>query len=92
MAYSKDEFVSDVIRSARIKHLAYHRDQFIIARWYAEFSGQIPNDDTPVADGLTGQQITNIIVRATENTSDMEAGGNAKLNTILQVSDLPLGS
>jgi hypothetical protein len=92
MAYSLADFVSDTVRAARVKHLAYHRDQFLLARWYAEFSAQVPNDTTVIADGLTGQEITNIMVRATENIADMEANGNAKLNTVLAVSDLPLGS
>ena len=92
MAYTRSEFIQDVVRGARAHHLAYERGRFLIARWYAEFSGSIPNDATEVAPGLTGAEITNIIVRCSEQKADMEAAGNAKLNTILAVSDLPLGS
>jgi len=92
MVYSLDDFVRDTVRDARSKHLAYLRDKYLLSRWFAEFSSQVPNDATVVAEGLTGQKITNIMVRALENTGDMEANDNAKLNTVLAVSDLPLGS
>jgi hypothetical protein len=92
MAYTLDDFIQDTVRGARAHHLAYERGRFLLARWYAEFSAQVPNDATEVAPGLTGQQITNIMVRCSEQIADMKATGNAKLNTILQVSDLPLGS
>jgi hypothetical protein len=92
MAYTQAEFIADVVRAARAHHLAYERGQFILARWYAEFSAGVPNDATEVAPGITGAEITNVIVRCSEQIADMEAGGSAKLNTILAVSDLPLGS
>lgn len=92
MAYGLTEFIDDVVRGARAQHLAYERGTFLIARWFAEFSAQVPNDATEVAPGITGTQVTNVIVRCLENKEDMEDSGNAKLNTILQVSDLPLGS
>jgi len=92
MAYSQAEFIADAVRGARALHLAYVRSQFLLARWYAEFSATIPNDATEVAPGLTGQEVTNIMVRATEMIADMEANNKAKLNTVLAVSDLPLGS
>ena len=91
MAYTQDDFVADVIRAARIKHLDYERSRYLLARWYAEFSSEIPNDSTEIFEGITGQEVTNIMVRCSEVISDMEADGSAKLNTVLQVSDLPLG-
>ena len=92
MAYTQTEFIQDVVRGARAHHLAYERGRFLLARWFAEFSATIPNDATEVAPGITGAEVTNIIVRCIEQTGDMEANGNAKLNTVLAVSDLPLGS
>ena len=92
MAYTTEDFVQDTVRGARAHHLAYARGQFLLSRWYAEFSAVIPNDATEVAPGITGQEVTNIIVRCVEPTADMEANSNAKRNTILAVSDLPLGS
>ena len=92
MAYTQSEFIEDVVRGARAHHLAYERGRFLIARWNAEFSAVIPNDATEVAPGLTGVEVTAIITRCIEQTADMEANGNAKLNTVLAVSDLPLGS
>ena len=91
MAYTQTEFIQDVVRGARAHHLAYERGRFLLARWYAEFSDTIPNDATEVAPGLTGAEVTNLIVRCSEQKADMEADGSAKLNTILAVSDLPLG-
>ena len=93
MAYTQANFIEDVVRGARAHHLAYERGRFLIARWFAEFSATIPNDATEVAPGLTGAEVTNLITRCIEQKADMEApdGGNAKLNTVLAVSDLPLG-
>jgi hypothetical protein len=92
MAYTQAEFIQDVVRGARAHHLAYERGRFLLSRWWAEFSATIPNDATEVAPGITGQEVTNIMVRCVEQTTDMEANDNAKRNTILAVSDLPLGS
>ena len=91
MAYTVDDFISDVVRGAAAHHLAYERGRFLIARWWAEFSQLIPNDATEVAPGITGAEVTNIIVGCLEQVADMEANGNAKRNTILAVSNLPLG-
>ena len=91
MAYTVDQFVEDVVRGARAHHLAYERGQFLLSRWWAEFSSVIPNDATEVAPGITGAEVTNIIVRCQEQIADLEANNNAKRNTILAVSDLPLG-
>lgn len=91
MSYSQAEFIADVVKAARAHHLAYERGRFVLARWYAEYSAAIPNDATEVAPGLTGQEVTNVIVRCSEQIADMQADSNAKLNTVLQVSDLPLG-
>jgi len=92
MAYTQSEFIEDVVKGARSLHVSYERSRFLIARWYAEYSGTIPNDATEVAPGITGAEITNVIVRCSELKADMEASTNAKLNTVLAVSDLPLGS
>lgn len=92
MAYTQSEFIADVVKGARAMHLSYERSRFLLARWFAEFSADIPNDATEVAPGITGAELTNMIVRCSEMKTDMEANGSAKLNTVLAVSDLPLGS
>jgi hypothetical protein len=63
----------------------------------------IPNDSTIIDDGsqatatpkpdgrppITGAMVNNIIARLNEFVTDMEAAGNAKLNTIIGVSVNP---
>jgi len=79
MSYSSSDFDADAVTVARTIHLAYRRAQFVVARWYA---GGFDAD----ADAAT----TNLVVRCTELIADMEANGNAKLNTVLAKSDLKL--
>lgn len=78
MSYSTSDFDGDVVTLARTLHLAYRRAQFVVDRWFSGFNVG--------ADEAT----TNVVVRATELIADYQAGGNAKLNTILFKSDLEL--
>lgn len=73
---------------------AYFRAKAVAAEWYANNMGAIiPVDGGLVVDGsatdgrppITGNDATNIIVRATELIADYEASTNAKLNTIMKV-------
>ena len=74
---------------------SYWTAKKILTEWNSLNMGAlIPNDGTAIADGaatdgrspITGQMVTNIIVRATEIITDYEAAGNAKLNTVAQVA------
>ncbi len=78
MSYSSSDYAEDTIKTARAMHLAYRRAQYLLARWH---SGMNAGAD---------EQTTNIAVRCAELVADMEDNGNAKLNTILAVSDLKL--
>lgn len=78
MSYSSSDYQADTVKVARAIHLAYRRAQYLLARWYSGFN--IGADEATSA----------IAVRASELVADMEANGNAKLNTILAVSDLTL--
>lgn len=90
MAYSQSDLVTDVQTSARTMHLSYRRAKFVLERWFSGLNADIDNDATEYAPGITGAEITNIITRCSELVADYEAGTNAKLNTILQLSDLAL--
>lgn len=78
MSYSSSDYQADTVKLARAFHLTYRRAQYLLARWYSGYNVG--------ADEAT----TNIAVRASEFVADMEANGNAKLNTVLAVSDLKL--
>ena len=67
----------------------------IVTEWNSlNLAALILNDGTLIADGsatdgrspITGQMVTNLIVRATEIVTDYEAASAAKLSTITQVS------
>lgn len=79
---------------------AYYAAQALVNEWNARnLSVKIPNTVDAVVDGsstdgrppLTGMRVTNIITRAIELVTDYEAGGNAKLNTILAAAVNPRG-
>ena len=67
--------------------------------WYANNMGDIfPVADGPVVDGsatdgrhpIGGNEAALLITRCSELVADYEAGGNAKLNTILAIAVNPM--
>lgn len=83
----------------------YYRDKALVNRWNSQgLSSIIPNDagetlhddaygtDGTDGDGrpvITGADITNVVTRAQERITDLEAGSNAKLNTLEKPSVNP---
>ena len=74
---------------------AYYFAKLVQQEWFAtSMASGIPNDASPILDGsatdgrhpITGASATAIVSRCMDLVSDMEAGGNAKLNTILAVA------
>jgi hypothetical protein len=74
---------------------AYRSAAAIVDEWNATgMADLVTNTQDEIIDGaqqdgrnvITGAQATAIITRAMEFIADYEAGGNAKLNTVLQVS------
>jgi len=90
-------FCNEKIRSAADNLAqAYNHANRVVNEW-TSFGGValIPNDagedviDGSATDGrppITGADVNNIINRLSERLTDYEAGGNAKLNTILRVA------
>lgn len=88
--------------SARVRavattlEIAYRLAKRVREEWYAlTMSKEIPFDELPLTDGnetrpLTNMGIYHIINRCDELVTDYEANNNAKLNTIIQASDIPL--
>jgi hypothetical protein len=66
-------------------------------KWAAESAGShVPNDSTPMDDGVTGQpvtgaDVTNIITRAAEITAWGDGSGGAVIGTVLKVSNMGIG-
>ncbi len=85
----------------------YYKFKVALALWSANgqnITALVPNDSSPVADGseltnarpdgrspITGAHVNNVIARMNEHVVDMEASGNAKLNTLLAVCVNPQG-
>ena len=75
--------------------IAYRDAKRLSQDWYANnHAAGIPFDTEPLDDGnetmpITNMDIYGVINRADELIADMEAGNNAKLNTILQVANPP---
>jgi hypothetical protein len=72
----------------------------ILQEWNAQgLASVIPNDSSIIVDGAgtdgrpiaTGAMVTNQITRAGEVITDLEGSGNAKLNTIVSLSNLVIG-
>lgn len=73
----------------------YNDAKRVLAEWNAAGGvALVPNTADVVADRadvdgrpvITGEKVNNVMNRIGELISDYEAGGNAKLNTILQVA------
>ena len=90
--------------NARVRRLAdlysqlYYASQPVIDEWNARGgTAFIPGTAETIADGadqdgrppITGADVVNLITRLQELTTDLEAGGNAKLNTLLAVAVNP---
>jgi len=82
MAYGTSNFNDDATRTARTLHLAYRRCKFLLDRWYGGMNTEFPAETFPA--------INNLMNRVAELTADYEATSNAKLNTVMAVSDLSL--
>jgi hypothetical protein len=82
MAYGSSEFSADATKTARTLHLAYRRCSFLLDRWYAGANTAFPIETYP--------EINTLMNRVAELVTDYEATSNAKLNTVLAVSDLQL--
>lgn len=90
------KFCNEKVRVAADKLAqAYYFAKQVNDEWYANNMGAlIPVDGGDVVDGsatdgrhvITGNGATNVIVRCGELIADMEAGGSAKLNTVLAVA------
>jgi hypothetical protein len=73
--------------------LAYWKSKQLLAEWYGNDLGSlIPNTTDPVVDGnakaITGAKVVNVVTRAGELVADLEASGNAKLNTVLAATTI----
>lgn len=82
--------MTDVQTQAKTLHLAYRRAKFILERWNGGLSSEIANDATEYVTDVSGEEIHNLINRCNEFVTDYEASTNAKLNTVLLLSDLQL--
>lgn len=82
MAYSSGDFSSDATKTARTLHLAYRRCEYLLDRWYAGMNTEFPSETNPA--------LNNLMNRVAELVADYEATSNAKLNTVMAVSDLTL--
>lgn len=76
-----------VIRTAQALSLEYYADPTISDALNADANAVL--DDGANADGRTvinANDVLNIITRASELKTDYEAGGNAKLNTVIKLN------
>ena len=83
MAYSTGDFDADAARTARSLHLAFRRCQYLLSRWYSGLNSSYPNEGG-------GIPMNNLMSRVAEMVADYEATSNAKLNTVMAMSDLVL--
>lgn len=89
-------FCNEQARPAADRLAKAYFDALRVVDVWNSFGGSalIPNTTDLVADGsttdgrppVTGAKINSVITRLLELTTDYEAAGNAKLNTILQVA------
>jgi hypothetical protein len=66
----------------------YYNGKRLVNEWYGRNVGGIitTNFPCPVGDqALTGNEVSLVISRASEYVADLEASGNAKLNTLIQM-------
>lgn len=77
--YTEGAFEQDVKTTARTMHLAYRRAKYLMERWYGGMNLVDEDPDTAL-----------VMNRCDELITDYEANSNAKLNTIMNKSDLAL--
>ena len=82
MAYQTSDFDADSVKTARTLHLAYRRCSYLLDRWYGGMNTEFPSGTYP--------DLNNLMSRVAEMISDYEGSSNAKLNTVLAISDLTL--
>lgn len=97
MTTYQQKFVASRVRGgASSLAKLYFAAKVTIAEWWASGGNDlVPNNSTVIDDGfaangapeITGAEVTNIVVRLIEFVEDMEANGNAKLNTVLAVAN-----
>jgi len=75
--------------------IAFRDAERLKEEWFALAMGtDVPFDDEPVEDGHAAKPITNmdlygIVNRCEELTADYRGDNNAKLNTVLKLSEAP---
>jgi hypothetical protein len=83
------EFVRNEVKDYADKALElYYLGKRISQQWYGRNIGSIVGVEwpCPIADqNLTGNDVLNVVNRISEYVADLEAGSNAKLNTIVQM-------
>ena len=83
MAYLNSDFATDAEVVARTLHLAYRRAKFFLDRWWGGMNAEYPNE----GDGIP---MNNLASRVAELVADYQANSNAKLNTVMAMSNLSL--
>ena len=81
--YDKAQCESDMVKVARTLHLSYRRSKYLLDRWYSGLNAEFPNAGDTIAHN-------NLMNRVAELVADYEANTNAKLNTVMALSDLQL--
>ena len=83
MAYSTGDFENDAAKAARTLHVAYLRAKYLLGRWYAGMNTEFPNSGGTIKHN-------NLMNRLSELVADYEANSSAKLNTVMEMSDVTL--
>lgn len=94
------QFTALARKLAQIRLADYASCKDLVNDWFGQsMSNLISNDATVVSDGagtggdgrpvVTGAMVTNAVTRAQDVITDLEAGGNAKLNTLLNLVNMP---
>jgi len=83
MVYSTSEFSEDAVITAKTLHIAYRRCRYLLDRWYSGMNTEFPNEGATIA-------MNNLMNRVSELVADYEATSNAKLNTVMAMSNLTL--
>jgi len=83
MTYSSGDFSGDATKTARALHVAYLRCKYLLTRWYGGQSANFPNEGDTVP-------MNNLMNRVSELVTDYEATSSAKLNTVMDISDVTL--
>jgi hypothetical protein len=83
------EFVRNEVKEYAQKAIElYYLGKELSQQWFGRNVGSIVGVDwpCPIANqNLTGNDVLNVVNRVTEYVTDLEAGSNAKLNTLIQM-------